>query len=101
MDNAPAHLPGLADEMMEELEFITVQFLPPNTTPVIEPMDRQVISNFKKLYNKAHFQRSLEVNSDTELTFRDFWKHHFNILHCITFVDKAWQQVNYRTMNSA
>lgn len=30
MDNAPAHPPGLADELMEKLDFITVKFLPPN-----------------------------------------------------------------------
>ena len=30
MDNAPAHHPGLVDELMEELDF-----LPPNTAPVI------------------------------------------------------------------
>jgi len=89
MDNAPAHLPGLADELMKELDFITVKFLPPNMTPLIQPMDQQVISNFKKLYNKALFQRCFEVTSDTELTLRDFWKHHFNILHCLTLVDKA------------
>ena len=71
MDNAPAHPPGLADELMEELDFITVKFLPLNTT-----MDQQVISNFKKLYTKALFQRCFEVTSDTELTLRDFWKHH-------------------------
>jgi len=96
MDNAPAHPPGLAGELMEELDFITVKFLPPNTTPLIQPMDQQVISNFKKLYTKALFQRCF----DTELTLRDFWKHRFNILHCLTLVDKAWQQVTYRTMNS-
>jgi len=101
MDNAPAHPLGLADELMEELDFITVKFLPPNTSPLIQPMDQQVISNFKKLYTKALYQRCFEVTSDTELTLRDFWKRHFNILHCLTLIDKAWQQVTYRTMNSA
>jgi len=101
MDNASAHPPGLADELMEDLDFITVKFLPPNTTPLIQPMDQHVISNFKKLYTKEHFQRRFEVKSVTELTLRDIWKHHFNILHYLTFIDKAWQQVTYRTMNSA
>jgi len=49
MDNAPAHPPSLADELMEELGFITVKLLPPNTTPLIQPMDQPVISNFEKL----------------------------------------------------
>ena len=101
MDNAPAHPPGLADELMEELDIITVKFLPLNTSPLIQPTDQQVISNFKKPYTKALFQRCFAVTPDTELTLRDFWKHHFNILHCLTLVDRAWQQVTYRTMNSA
>ena len=91
----------ITEEEKEELDFITVKFVPPNTTPLIQPMDQQVISNFKKLYTKALFQRCFEVTSDTELTLRDFWKHHFNILHCLTLIDEAWQQVTYRTMNSA
>jgi len=72
MDNAPAHPPGLAEELMEESDFITVKFLSPNTTPLIQPMDQQVISNFKKLYTKTLFQRCFEITSDTELTLRDF-----------------------------
>ena len=59
MDNAPAHPPGLADKLMEELDFITVKFLPPNTTTLTQPMDQQVISNFKKLYTKAGFPVNL------------------------------------------
>jgi hypothetical protein len=63
-------------------------------------MDQQVISNIKKLYTKALFQRCFEVTSDTELTLREFWKYHFTI-HCISLIDKAWQEVSYRTVNSA
>jgi hypothetical protein len=63
-------------------------------------MDQQVISNIKKRHTKALFQMCFEVTSDTELTLRDFWKHNFNILHSLTLIDKAWQQVTYRTMNS-
>ncbi|KAF6384947.1 hypothetical protein mRhiFer1_008808 [Rhinolophus ferrumequinum] len=101
MDNAPAHPPGLEDELMDEFSFINVKFLLPNTTPLIQPMVQQVISNFKKLYTKALFQRCFEVTSDTELTLREFWKNHFNILHCLHLIDKAWRDVSHRTMKSA
>ena len=47
------------------------------------------------------FQRCFEVPSDTQITLRDFWKNQFNIYHCITLIDKAWNQVSYKTMNSA
>ncbi|XP_028575874.2 uncharacterized protein LOC114592144 isoform X1 [Podarcis muralis] len=101
MDNAPAHPPGLADELREEFGFISVKFLPPNTTPLIQPMDQQVMSNFKKLYTKAVFQMCSEVTSDPELTLREFWKNRFNILHCLHLIDKAWGDVSQRTLKLA
>lgn len=101
MDNAPAHPPDLEDELVEEFDFIKVKFLPANTTPLIQPMDQQVISNFKKLYTKALFERCFEVTNETELTLRDFWRNHFNIFHCIGMIHKAWLQVTNRTLNSA
>ena len=101
MDNAPAHPPGLEDDLTDEFDFIKIKFLPPNTTPLIQPMDQRVIANFKQLYIKFLFQRCFEVTNDTELTLQMFWRNHFNIYHCITIIDKAWDQVSYRTMNSA
>ncbi|KAF6361685.1 hypothetical protein mRhiFer1_009915 [Rhinolophus ferrumequinum] len=76
-------------------------FCTPNTAPLIQPMDQQVISNFKKLYTKALFQRCFEVTSDKELTLREFWKNHFNILCCLHLIDKAWRDVFHRTVTSA
>ena len=38
---------------------------------------------------------------DTQLTLREFWKDHFNILHCVTLLDGTWSEVSYKTMNSA
>ncbi|UYV77666.1 hypothetical protein LAZ67_15001851 [Cordylochernes scorpioides] len=61
LDNAPAHPPNLEDDILEELKFIKVLYLPPNTTHILQPMDQQVISNFKKLYTKHLFRRCFEV----------------------------------------
>ena len=85
MNNAPAHPPGLEDQLLEEFSFITVKFLPHITTPLIQPMDQQVISNFIKLNTKALFQRWSEVTSDTELILGEFWRNHFNILNCMSY----------------
>jgi hypothetical protein len=101
MDNAPAHPPGLEDDLLEEFKFIKVNFLPPNTTPLLQPMDQQVISNFKKLYTKALFQRCFEVREGTNLTLREFWKNHFHIVNCLKIIDKAWDGVTKRTLTSA
>ncbi|XP_030179530.1 tigger transposable element-derived protein 1-like [Lynx canadensis] len=101
MDNAPAHPPGFEDDLLEEFEFIKGKFLPPNTTPILQPMDQQVISNFKKLYIKALFQQCFEVTKGTNLTLREFWKNHFHIVNCLKIIDKAWDGVTKRTLCSA
>ncbi|XP_023240159.1 tigger transposable element-derived protein 1-like [Centruroides sculpturatus] len=101
MDNAPAHPPNLEDNLDSEHDFIKVKFLPPNTTPLLQPMDQQVISNFKKLYTKALFTMCFQVTNDTNLTLRSFWKEYFNILHCINLIDKAWSEVSHCTLRSA
>ncbi|KAI3361607.1 hypothetical protein L3Q82_013745, partial [Scortum barcoo] len=56
LDNAPAYPPNLEDDILEEFKFIKVLYLPPNTAPILQPMDQQVISNFKKLF--THLYRS-------------------------------------------
>ena len=101
LDNAPAHPPGLEDDILDEFKFIKVLYLPPNTTPILQPMDQQVISNFKKLYTKQLFKQCFEVTESTNLTLREFWRSHFNIVHCLKIIDQAWVGVTRRTLNSA
>lgn len=101
LDNAPAHPPGLEDDLLEEFSFIKVLYLPPNTTPILQPIDQQVISNFKKLYTKHLFKRCFDITENTQLTLREFWKSHFDIVACLKMIDMAWQGVTRRTLNSA
>ncbi|XP_018787388.1 PREDICTED: tigger transposable element-derived protein 1-like [Bactrocera latifrons] len=86
--NAAAHPPNLEDDILEELTFIKVLYLPPNTTPILQPMDQQVIFNFKKLYAEHLFLCCFEVTENTNLTLREFWK-------------QAWLGVTTRTLTSA
>lgn len=101
MDNSPAHPPALQEDLTDEYSFIKIQLLPPNTTPVLQPMDQQVISNLKKLYTKALFKMCFQVTSDTQLTLKEFWKDHFTIFNCVNVVDQAWTNLTNRTLNSA
>ncbi|GCC35790.1 hypothetical protein chiPu_0014278 [Chiloscyllium punctatum] len=41
------------------------------------------------------------VTNDTDLTLGQYWKDHFNILHCISLIDKAYNEVSFRTLQSA
>ncbi|KAK1339615.1 hypothetical protein QTO34_018168 [Cnephaeus nilssonii] len=68
MNKAPGQPPGLEAELVEEHSFITVRFLPPNTTPLIQAMDQQVIFIFKKLYTKALLQRDFEGFEDEPMS---------------------------------
>ncbi|GBN73162.1 hypothetical protein AVEN_187565-1 [Araneus ventricosus] len=90
LDNAPAHPPNL-----EELVY-KVLYLP----PILQPMDQQVISNFKKLYTKHLFRRCFEVTENTNLTLREYWKDHFNIVVCLRNDLMAWLSAT-RTLTSA
>ncbi|XP_069161518.1 tigger transposable element-derived protein 1-like [Procambarus clarkii] len=101
LDNAPAHPRQLQDDLFPENQFITIKFLPPNTTPLLQPMDQQVIANFKKLYMKALLERCVHVIDTTELTLRQFWKEQFNIMGALRLIDNAWEGVSRRTLHSA
>ncbi|XP_068613843.1 tigger transposable element-derived protein 1-like [Brachionichthys hirsutus] len=101
LDNAPVHPPGLEDDILEEFSFIKVLYLPPNTTSILQPMDQQVIANFKKLYTKNLFRRCFDITENTQLTLREFWKEHFDIVVCLKMIDMAWQEVTTRSLNAA
>ncbi|XP_068227938.1 tigger transposable element-derived protein 1-like [Palaemon carinicauda] len=77
LDNAPGHPPGLKEDIHDEFRFIKILYLPPNTTPILQTMDQQVISNFKKLYTKHLFKKCFDVTDNTNLTLHEFWKEHF------------------------
>ncbi|GFU02706.1 tigger transposable element-derived protein 1 [Nephila pilipes] len=101
LNNAPAHPPGLEDDLLDEFKFIKIVYVPPNTTSTLQPMDQQVISNFKKLFTKHLFKRCFEVTENTNLTLREFWKNHYNIVISLKLIDIAWHGVIKRTLNSA
>ena len=65
LDNAPGHSPNLHDEILENFKFIKVLYLPPNTIPLLQPIDQLVISNFKKLYIKHMFRQCFDVTENT------------------------------------
>ncbi|GFS82554.1 tigger transposable element-derived protein 1 [Nephila pilipes] len=101
LDNAPAQPPDLEDDLLDKFKFIKIVYLPPNTISTLQLMDQQVISNFKKLFTKHLFKRCFEVTENTNLTLREFWKNHYNIVICLKLIDIAWQGVTKRTLNSA
>ncbi|GBM45232.1 Tigger transposable element-derived protein 4 [Araneus ventricosus] len=51
VDNCSAHV-GVSD-----LKAIGVEFLPPNVTSILQPMDQGVINSFKRIHRRVLLQR--------------------------------------------
>jgi hypothetical protein len=101
-DNAPGHPKDLEDNFLTDVSWLTVQFLPPNTTSLIQPMDQEVIAGFKKLYTRALFSRCFEAcQFSSTMTLKIFWKEKFDILEAIWLIRKASSEVTQRQLNSA
>ena len=83
VDSAPARSLGSEGDFLEECSSITLKSLPLTQLPSSRLWTEWVISNFKKLCTKVLLQRCFKVTSDTQLTLREFWKDHFNILSCV------------------
>ena len=103
MDNAPGHPKDLEEELAADYGWLKLLFMPPNTTSIIQPMDQQVIANFKKLYTKALFRNFFEKcqYSQTVMTIKRFRKEEFDIVEAIRLIQAAWSQVSQKTLNCA
>ncbi|XP_064097446.1 tigger transposable element-derived protein 1-like [Macrobrachium nipponense] len=66
LDNALGHSPSLEEDILDEYRFIKVFYLPPNTTPLLQPMDQQGVtqrtlnSAWKKLWPASVAERDFE-----------------------------------------
>ncbi|XP_077476956.1 GPI alpha-1,2-mannosyltransferase 3 isoform X1 [Stigmatopora argus] len=101
LDNAPAHPHNLHGDILEEFKFIKVFYLPLDTGAILQPMDQQVVCHFKKLFTKHLFRHCSEVTQSSNLTIRQFWKDHYNIVACLKIIDLAWQGVGRWTLTCA
>uniref|UniRef100_K7EX90 HTH CENPB-type domain-containing protein n=1 Tax=Pelodiscus sinensis TaxID=13735 RepID=K7EX90_PELSI len=96
LDNAPGHPPCLTDLS----ENIRVLFLPPNTTPLIQPLDQGVIAAFKAYYLRRMFARLIrETDGENKPTIKEFWRK-FNIKDAIDIIAEAWAEVSSSCLNA-
>ena len=87
LDNAPYHSPNFENDLVDEFNFIYVKYLQLNSTPPIQPINQQIIANFKTIYTKALFRKCFQVTNDTQFTFKELWKNHFIIRNCVNVID--------------
>lgn len=88
VDNCSAHgdIPTLKN--------VKVQFLPPNTTSKLQPLDQGIIKNFKVLYRKEvvrQYLRDIEEKNPTTI----------NVLNAMWMTSKAWANVTQTTIENS
>ena len=85
VDNCSAHSPT------PPLKSVRVEYLPPNTTSVLQPLDLGVIQNFKTLYRMEVIRKILD-DIDNNVTTS------MNVLFAIRLVHKSWRNVTATTV---
>lgn len=86
IDNCPAH------SNIPTLSSIKIQFLPPNTTSKLQPLDLGIIQNFKVLYRTEIIKKMLTELDETNSYVT------INILDAMRFTNKAWRKIEQQTI---
>lgn len=86
VDNCTAHI-----DIPGQLNYITIKFLPANTTSMLQPLDQGIIQNFKVLYRKQVVDFILNsIENDTSTAI--------HLLDAMRFSLKAWNSVSTTTI---
>lgn len=94
MDNAGGHPVDLSHEGVQ------IEFLPPNTTSLLQPMDQGVIRAFKALYTGNCLQQLVaEIDENENFQLKIYWRN-FTIASCLTVIHKALQDMKKETLNA-
>jgi hypothetical protein len=96
LDNASVHKIAPGNEPAN----ITVRFLPPNTTSVLQPADAGVIHSFKAQYRKLFVQHQLRLFDDIVENNSENNIGQYNIRHAIYNVANAWNNVTQQTIQN-
>ncbi|XP_064081037.1 tigger transposable element-derived protein 1-like [Macrobrachium nipponense] len=81
-------------------EGVQLEFLPANTTSLLQPMDQGVIRAFKALYTRnslGHLVKAMD--DDSEFTLKGFWRK-FKIATCLNVIDRSLRDMKKETLNS-
>lgn len=90
VDNASCH------KITVDLQNINVQFLPPNTTALIQPLDQGIIHSFKSHYRQIIVRKQL-IALEKGLQLQEFIKS-ITILDALYYIKRAWWLVKEETV---
>nr|XP_061782207.1 tigger transposable element-derived protein 1-like [Nerophis lumbriciformis] len=93
LDNAEGHTVDLS------FDGVHIEFLPPNTTLQIQPMDQGVIRAFKALYTQSILQNLVDAkDSDKNFTLKAYWRD-YTIVSCLLIIQRALSEIKSETLN--
>ncbi|GLV40245.1 hypothetical protein CBL_07159 [Carabus blaptoides fortunei] len=93
LDNAPGHPTNLS-ELSED---VMIEYLPKNTTALIQPMDQGAIATFKAYYLRRTF-RQLIRETDCRSSIKTFWNNYI-IKDAVDSIIESWKALKLTTMN--
>jgi hypothetical protein len=93
MDNAGGHAIDLS------YDGVQIEFLPPNTTSLIQPMDQSVIRAFKALYTRYALQNLVEA-MDSDFSLKAYWPK-YTIATCLQNIQRAIKEMKSETVNAS
>ena len=97
LDNAPSH-PD-ASSLISEDGNIKAFYLPPNTTPLIQPMDQGVLEALKRRYRKALLQKLL-LEDEEGRSIVEFVKQ-INMKDIVYMIAGAWEDISSSTLRKS
>lgn len=94
VDNASCH--KIPDEVI--FKHITIHYMPPNTTSLIQPLDQGIIRNFKVHYRSSLIRKQL-LALEAGMSLEQFSKS-VNILQALQIIKRAWWLVTPTVINN-
>ncbi|XP_067133880.1 tigger transposable element-derived protein 1-like [Centruroides vittatus] len=93
MDCAGGHATSL------HYDGVQVEFLPPNTTSLIQPMDQGVIRAFKALYTRSTMEGLISSIDEDNVVFslKNYWWG-YNIATCLVNIQNALNEMKEQTL---
>ncbi|XP_064104045.1 tigger transposable element-derived protein 1-like [Macrobrachium nipponense] len=81
---------------------VQVEFLPPNTTSLIQPMDQGVIQAFKALYMRSTMEGLISSidEGDDDFSLKKYWRE-YNIATCLANIQNALKGMKQQTLNAS
>ncbi|XP_061774524.1 tigger transposable element-derived protein 1-like [Nerophis ophidion] len=78
---------------------VQIEFLPSNTTSLIQPMDQGVSLAFKALYTQSILQNLVDAkDSDENFTLKAYWRD-YTIASCLLNIQRAVSEIESETLN--